>query len=43
MGVLGLWNLLEPVGKPVPVETLGKNILLTVQLGLTGRPAANYI
>ncbi|XP_023346371.1 DNA repair protein complementing XP-G cells homolog [Eurytemora carolleeae] len=27
MGVLGLWNLLEPVGKPVPIESLENKIL----------------
>ena len=27
MGVLGLWTLLDPVGKPVPVESLGHKIL----------------
>ena len=27
MGVLGLWTLLEPAGKPIPLETLEKKIL----------------
>ncbi len=27
MGVLGLWSLLEPVGKPVPVESLGMSLI----------------
>ena len=27
MGVLGLWTLLEPVGKPVPVESLSEKVL----------------
>lgn len=27
MGVHGLWNLLEPVGKPIPMETLENKIL----------------
>ena len=27
MGVLGLWSLLEPVGKPVPVESLAGKVL----------------
>jgi len=27
MGVLGLWNLLEPAGKPVPVESLSHKVL----------------
>ncbi len=27
MGVLGLWSLLEPVGKPVPVESLGMSLM----------------
>ena len=27
MGVLGLWTLLEPVGKPVPVESLSGQVL----------------
>ena len=27
MGVLGLWTLLDPVGKPVPVESLSHKVL----------------
>lgn len=27
MGVHGLWKLLEPAGKPVPVETLENKVL----------------
>ena len=27
MGVLGLWTLLDPVGRPVPVETLSGRVL----------------
>ena len=27
MGVTGLWTLLEPVSKPVPLETLGDKTL----------------
>ena len=27
MGVLGLWTLLEPAGKPVPVESLSHKVL----------------
>ena len=27
MGVHGLWNLLEPAGKPIPLETLENKIL----------------
>ena len=27
MGVLGLWSLLDPCGKPVPVETLENKVL----------------
>lgn len=27
MGVTGLWRLLDPAGKPVPVETLENKIL----------------
>ena len=27
MGVLGLWTLLDPVGKPVPVESLSNKVL----------------
>lgn len=27
MGVTGLWRLLEPAGKPVPLETLENKVL----------------
>ena len=27
MGVIGLWSLLEPAGKPVPLESLENKIL----------------
>ena len=27
MGVLGLWTLLDPAGKPVPVESLSHKVL----------------
>lgn len=27
MGVTGLWRLIEPAGKPVPVETLENKVL----------------
>ena len=27
MGVIGLWTLLDPVGKPVPVESLSHKVL----------------
>ena len=27
MGVLGLWKLLEPCGKPVPLESLEDKVL----------------
>lgn len=27
MGVTGLWKLIEPCGKPVPVETLEGKVL----------------
>ena len=27
MGVTGLWSLLEPVGKPIPLESLENKIL----------------
>lgn len=32
MGVHGLWNLIEPVGKPVPLESLENKILAVGQL-----------
>lgn len=27
MGVTGLWRLIEPAGKPVPIETLENKVL----------------
>jgi hypothetical protein len=27
MGVLGLWGVIEPIGKPVPLETLEGKVL----------------
>lgn len=27
MGVTGLWRLVEPAGKPVPIETLENKVL----------------
>lgn len=32
MGVTGLWKLIEPCGKPVPVETLEGKILAVGKL-----------
>lgn len=32
MGVTGLWRLIEPAGKPVPVETLENKVLAVGEL-----------
>lgn len=34
MGVTGLWRLIEPAGKPVPVETLENKVLAVGKLTL---------
>lgn len=34
MGVTGLWRLIEPAGKPVPVETLENKVLAVGKLHL---------
>lgn len=34
MGVTGLWKLIEPCGKPVPVETLEGKILAVGKINM---------